>query len=102
MKTRNLRAAATCALLATTSLTLPAIARAATPAPQFTAIDQNGVDVTTALPFVSIDEGGIGTGAGALHMRRAWAAGAGWADNWTGGLFSIRTGETTKFYVQLG
>ncbi|MFL6764898.1 MAG: hypothetical protein ACJ8FO_06840, partial [Sphingomicrobium sp.] len=77
------------------------LAHAATPAPQFVAIDQNDVDVTTALPFVSIDEGGIGRGPGALHMVRTWAVGAGWADNWTGGLFSITSGGTTKVYVQL-
>jgi|tagenome__1003787_1003787.scaffolds.fasta_scaffold20983488_5 hypothetical protein len=98
MTNRISRRAIACALLATTSLPLPTLARAATPAPQFTAIDQNGVDVTTALPFVSLDEGGIGSGPGALHMRRTWAAGAGWADNWTGGLFSVGT----KYYVQLG
>ena len=58
--------------------------------------------MTTALPFVSIDEGGIGTGPGALRMRRTWAAGAGWADNWTGGLFITPYGSVTRWFVQLG
>jgi YD repeat-containing protein len=89
------------AVAVTTALVTPQVARAGTPAPQFTAIDQNGVDITTALPFVSIDEGGIGTGEGALHMRRTWAANAGWADNWTGSLFTVTSGSTVKYYVQL-
>lgn len=90
------------ALLASAAVIVPQVANAATPPPQFTAIDQNGVDVTTALPFVSFEEGGIGTGEGALRMRRTWAAGAGWTDNWTGGLFTVTSGGTTKFYAQLG
>jgi hypothetical protein len=36
----------------------------------------------------------------ALRMQRSWATGAGWADNWTGGLFSITAGGSTKWYVQ--
>jgi hypothetical protein len=50
------------ALLATSALALPSLASAATPAPKFTAPDQNGVDLTTGLPWVSIEEGGIGSG----------------------------------------
>jgi len=45
-----------------------------------------------------LDEGGIGSGPGAVHMRRIWAQEAGWVDNWTGGLF-VSAGKT---YVQVG
>jgi hypothetical protein len=90
------------ALLASSALLAPRLASAETAAPQFVAIDQNSVDITTALPFLSFEEGGIGTGPGALRIVRTWAAGAGWADNWTGGLFTRTSGGVTKWYVQLG
>jgi RHS repeat-associated protein len=90
------------ALLASSAVITPGIANAVTPPPQFASVDQNGVDLTTGLPFLTIDEGGIGSGDGALHMRRTWSVGAGWADNWTGGLFAVTSGGVTKFYVQWG
>jgi RHS repeat-associated protein len=90
------------ALLASSALFRPQVAYAAlTPPPQFTAVDGNGIDVVAGLPFVSVDEGGIGSGDGALRMHRTWSLGAGWADNWTGSLFAVTSGST-KMYVQWG
>jgi len=75
------------ALLATSALIAPSIAEAATPAPKFIdVIDDHGVDLVTTLPFFMIEEGGIGTGRGRVAVQRIWSEGAGWADNWTGGL----------------
>lgn len=87
-------------LLASSALVAPRAAVAVTPPPQFASVDQNGVDLTSGLPFFTIDEGGIGSGPGAVRMRRTWSAGSGWTDNWTGGLFAVTTGGITKIYVQ--
>ena len=57
------------ALLATTTLTATPL-YAATPAPQFATIDANGVDLATGLPYLDLDEGGIGSGPGRVEMRR--------------------------------
>ena len=73
---------------------------AETPAPKFISPDQNGVDLTTGLPWVAIEEGGIGSGPGRIAMQRIWAEGAGWTDNWTGGLYSVWEGSVQKFYLQ--
>jgi RHS repeat-associated protein len=100
MSLRPASRAALAALLATSALVLPAVAGAATPAPKFTAPDQNGVDLTTGLPWVSIEEGGIGSGPGRVAMERIWAEGAGWVDNWNGGLSKVTSGGVTKRYVQ--
>ncbi len=89
------------ALLATTALILPSVAIAATPAPRFTSIDDHGVDLVLGQPFLTIDEGGIGSGPGAVRMQRIYAAGAGWTDNWSGGLYSATVGGVTKTYVQI-
>lgn len=97
MRRNNRRLAS--ALLASSALLAPSIARAATPPPKFTASDENGIDLTTGLPWISVEEGGIGSGEGALRMTRIWAAGAGWADNWSIGMFDV---GTTKTYIQLG
>jgi RHS repeat-associated protein len=95
--------AVACALLATTSLTIPAIAYAETPAPRFVdTIDDHGVDLVTGLPFLSIEEGGIGSGPGRISMQRTWAEGAGFLDNWTGGLYAVTSGNATTMYVQFG
>ena len=89
------------ALLASSALIAPAIAHAATPAPRFIdAVDDHGVDLVTALPSFSIEEGGIGSGPGRVAMQRIWGQGAGWVDNWTGGLYPVTTGSTTQMYVQ--
>ncbi|MEJ7777003.1 MAG: RHS repeat-associated core domain-containing protein [Sphingomicrobium sp.] len=90
-----------CALLATTALCFPSLAQAAEPAPKFTAVDQNGVDLTRGLVQLSIDEGGIGSGEGAVRMQRIYAQGAGFLDNWSGGLFKVTSGGVTKIYVQI-
>ena len=65
------------ALLATSALIAPSLAEAATPAPKFTTIDDHGVDLVTGLPFMSMEEGGIGSGPGRIVMQRTWAEGAG-------------------------
>src|SRR4051812_39958318 len=99
MITRNLRATAACALLATTSLTLPAVARAETPAPRFVdTVDDHGVDLASGLPFFQLEEGGIGSGAGRVAMHRFWSEGAGFQDNWSGGLFNL---TSSSVYVQI-
>lgn len=85
-------------LLTTTSLSIPTIAQAATPAPKFTTIDDHGVDLVTGLPFMSLEEGGIGSGPGRISVQRIWAEGAGWVDNWSGGLYKVGT----KWFVQFG
>ncbi len=89
------------ALLATTALSLPSVAIAATPAPRFTSIDDHGVDLVLGQPFLTIDEGGIGSGPGAVRLQRIYAAGAGWTDNWSGGLYAGTVGGVTKTYVQI-
>ena len=66
------------ALLASSALIAPAIAHAATPAPRFIdAVDDHGVDLVTALPSFSIEEGGIDSGTGRVAMQRIWGQGAG-------------------------
>ena len=101
MTIRRTRSAALGALLATSALTFSSVAMAATPAPKFIAPDDNGVDLTTGLPYVTVKEGGIGSGPGRLEMDRIWAEGAGWSDNWSGGLYSATVGGVTKTYVEI-
>jgi RHS repeat-associated protein len=84
------------ALLATTAIASPLFAQSV-PAPKFTSIDENGVDLVTGLAFMTMEEGGIGSGPGRVAMQRTWAEDAGWTDNWSGGVYTI--GNTT--YVQL-
>lgn len=99
MITRTLRGAAACALLTTTALMTPATAYAATPAPKYVdTTDDHSVDLVSGLPFFSMEEGGIGSGPGRLAMQRIWSEGAGFLDNWSGGLYRI---GTTKRYVSL-
>jgi RHS repeat-associated protein len=95
------RAALSCALLASTALAAPALAQSAPP-PKFVETDANGVDLTTGLVSFEMDEGGIGSGEGAIRMKRFWAQNAGWADNWSGGLYRDTIGGVQKVYVQLG
>lgn len=98
---RTLRRAAACALLTSTSLTLPTIAYADTPAPKFIdTIDDHSVDLVNGQPYFTMEEGGIGSGVGRVVMRRIYAEGAGWLDNWTGGLYQLTSGGVTKYYVQ--
>jgi hypothetical protein len=101
MTDRISRRAIPCALLVTTSLSFPSLALAAIPAPKFIdTIDDHGVDRVNALPFLSIEEGGIGSGPGRVSMQRIYAEGAGFLDNWTGGLYDVTVGGTTKKYIQ--
>jgi RHS repeat-associated protein len=88
------------ACLATTALALPSVAMAATPAPKRISPDANSVDLTTGLPWVAVEEGGIGSGPGRIALQRIWSEGAGWLDNWTGGLYSAWDGDVQKMYVQ--
>jgi RHS repeat-associated protein len=91
------------ALLSTSSLCLPSTAFAGTPAPAFTdVIDDLGVDLATGLPSFSMEEGGIGSGPGRVAMQRIYSEGAGWTDNWSGGLYPVTANSITKMYVQFG
>src|SRR3954466_15800616 len=93
----------TLVLLATSALITPSLAQAATPAPKFLdTIDDHGVDLANGLPFLEMEEGGIGSGPGRVAMQRIFAEGAGWTDNWAGGLFKVTSGSSTLFYVQIG
>jgi len=89
------------ALLASTALALPSVASAETPAPKFTSIDQHSVDLTSGLPWLQLEEGGIGSGPGRVAMQRIYAGGAGLLDNWSGGLYQVTSGGVTKAYVQI-
>lgn len=89
------------ALLGTSALASPALAQVA-PAPKFTSPDQNNVDLSTGLVWYGMEEGGIGSGAGRVAMQRIWSEGAGWLDNWSGGLYQVTSGGVTKAYVQFG
>jgi len=81
-----LRAGAlSCALLASTCLTTPAMAQSGA-LPRFNQTDANGVDLYTGDFFFSLVEGTIGSGEGALSLVRNWAGAAGWTDNWSGTL----------------
>lgn len=98
----RIRSAAAYALLTTSMLIAPSVAFAETPAPRFIdAIDDHGVDLVTGLPFLSVEEGGIGSGPGRIAMQRIYAEGAGFIDNWSGGLSSVTTNGVTKKYVQI-
>src|SRR5438270_11797956 len=101
MTNRISRRAMACALLASTALCYPSVAAAETPAPKFIdTIDDHGVDLASGLPFLSIEEGGIGSGPGRVSMQRIWAEGAGWVDNWSGRLYPVTSAGVTKMYVQ--
>lgn len=60
------------ALLGTSALVAPSAALAETPAPKFTTIDQNNVDLSTGLVWYGMEEGGIGSRArfDAAHLGR--------------------------------
>ena len=88
------------ALLGTSALIAPSAALADTPAPKFTTPDQNNVDLSTGLVWFGMEEGGIGSGPGRVSMQRIWAEGAGWVDNWSGGLYKVTSGGVTKAYIQ--
>lgn len=88
------------ALLASTALASPALAQTA--APRFVEVDGHGVDLTSGLPSFAMTEGSIGSGEGAVAMERYWAQGAGWTDNWSGGLYQTTINGATKTVVLLG
>jgi RHS repeat-associated protein len=97
-----LRAGAlSCALLASTALTVPASAQGG-PLPRFNQVDANGVDLFTGDFFFSMVEGTIGSGEGALSLVRNWAGAAGWTDNWSGTLYSTTIGGVVHVFVQFG
>ena len=100
---KNIKRQLGAALLASSALWVPSIALAETPAPKFIdSIDAHGVDLATGLPFLTVDEGGIGSGPGAVRMQRIYASGAGFVDNWTGGLYQIVSGGVTTAYIRIG
>jgi hypothetical protein len=88
------------ALLGSSALIAPSMALADMPAPSFITPDRNGVDLTTGLPWVAMEEGGIGSGPGRIAMQRIYAEGAGFQDNWTGGLYSAWVGTQQKMFLQ--
>jgi RHS repeat-associated protein len=90
------------ALLATTALCLPSpVLAQSVPAPKFTSPDANGVDLTTGLPWVAVEEGGIGSGPGRVSMQRIYAEGAGFVDNWSGGLFETLVNSVWHATIQI-
>jgi len=99
---RTLRAGALGALLfTTTALTAPALAQSAPP-PLFNQVDSNGVDLFTGGFFLSLPEGAIGSGEGALALVRNWAGATGWTDNWSGALYFVTSGSNSEAVVELG
>lgn len=100
MTNRISRHVIACALLTTTALVAcPALATA--PAPRFVNIDANGVDLTTGKVQFAFEEGGIGTGEGAVRVQRIFAQDAGFVDNYSGGMFDATVNGVTKAYVQI-
>ena len=69
MTTSTTRAAALCALLATTALATPALAQT-NPQPAYRNLDSNGVDLTHGDFVLSFLEGSIGSGEGELALIR--------------------------------
>lgn len=89
-------------LLGSTALGLPSVAFAQTPAPKFIdAVDDHSVDLVTGLPYVSMTEGGIGSGKGRVELQRIWAEGAGFVDNWSGGLFEQYVNSSWHATIEL-
>jgi len=102
MKATLLRAGAlSCALLASTALTAPAMAQTAPP-PRFNQVDRNGVDLVSGDYFFSMVEGSIGSGEGALTLVRNWAGPAGWTDNWSGAAYLRTIGGAQQVVVEFG
>jgi len=100
MKTSALRAAGFCALLATTFLTAPALAQTAPP--RFENADGNGVDVVTGRFVFSVTEGVIGSGDGAVSIRRGQISDYGQTDQWSGRLYRRTSGGSALMYVEFG
>jgi YD repeat-containing protein len=90
-----------CGLLATTALASPAFAQSAPP-PKQSAIDENGVDLTSGWVGWSMTEGTIGSGEGALSLSRTWAGAGGWTDNWSGRLYRRTSGGVAEMVVEFG
>ncbi len=95
-----LRAGAlSCALLASTCLTMPAAAQ--TPLPRYVSVDENNVDLVGGRYVFSITEGSIGSGEGAVALTR-FGVGPYAANNWNGVLYRRTTGATTLIHVEFG
>lgn len=101
MTTSTTRAAAACALLATTCLSAPALAQNAPTPPAFVATDENGVDLVTGQFTFEMTEGSIGAGVGALEMKRIFGA-SGWRDNVSGDLRLIPDGGSQAVVITFG
>jgi RHS repeat-associated protein len=87
------------ALLATTGLTAPALSQ--TVNPRFSQVDDNGVDLVTGQFVFSVTEGTIGSGEGALTLRRH-LSGSNTQDDWTGLLYRRTVGSTMLMHVEFG
>lgn len=97
MTQRSIRFAAS--LLASSALIVPSMARADTPAPTFVSVDDHSVDLTSGLPYLTVEEGSVGSGKGAVSLQRIYAGGAGVTDNWVGGLYQTVAGGTTHITI---
>ncbi|HYD11551.1 MAG TPA: RHS repeat-associated core domain-containing protein [Allosphingosinicella sp.] len=100
MKTNLLRAGAlSCALLASTALTTPALAQTSPP-PRFQEIDSNGVDLVSGRFVFEMVEGSIGSGDGAVSLMRSDRNDYGRLSQWQGSLTQLSGG--TEMLVQFG
>lgn len=92
-------------LLATTTLlSSPAMAQVAqrtysTP-PEYSDPDSGGTDVITGSPSFEMQEGVIGSGPGAIEIRRIFGGDNFWTDNWSGGL--SQSPDTLNWIVSFG
>lgn len=92
-------------LLATTCLfSSPAMAQVAqriySDPPEYVNADSGGTDVITGSPSFEMQEGVIGSGPGAIEMRRIFGGDNFWTDNWSGALF--QSPDTLNWVVSFG
>ncbi|HEX8216124.1 MAG TPA: hypothetical protein VF577_01550, partial [Allosphingosinicella sp.] len=103
MMTKTLLRAGTlsCALLASTSLTLPARAQTAPQPSVFQHVDSNGVDLTDGSFNFSLVEGSIGAGEGTLAIVRSYGRG-GLADGLPGRLHRTLSPTNNRISLTFG
>jgi RHS repeat-associated protein len=87
------------ALLTGSALSFPALSQ--TVNPRFSQVDDNGVDLVTGQFVFAVTEGTIGSGEGALTLRR-FVSGSNTADDWTGLLYRRTVGSTILMHVEFG
>jgi len=96
------RAAALCALLASTSLAAPALGQSLSPYPaERSAVDDNGVDLVGGKFNFSLTAATIGSGRQALSVTHYWGE-AGLRDNYSGDLRMVSDGGLTKIVITFG